>query len=345
VEELLPVPWELIDVEKYIHKDFYIREGTRSLDIGQTSRGCPFLCGFCCSASLRQRKWRAMSAEKSLDRILDTVEKFNLNSIWIRDDEFYINRKRANQIFEGIIKSGRKFKWYTSGTRIDIFNMASDDEIKLLKRSGADTLKFGAESGSDRILKLMNKGIHRQDTLNANHKARRNGIVPVFALMVGFPTETFSEIDQTIDLFVQLKSDNPQAQFEVIAPYTAFPGTPLYPLAIKHGLKPPQALTGWIDWLYDEYDVEGKKMPWFNADERKKIGNIAYMSILANGILNATGAVKSNMMRLMMMGLFKPISVFEKFKLKRKWYGFAPELNVASYLRKKVFYQSNRTIS
>ena len=74
VETLLPVPWELIDVEKYIHKDFYIKKSTRSLDIGQTSRGCPFQCGFCSSATLRQRKWRAMSVEKSLKNIIEPVK-------------------------------------------------------------------------------------------------------------------------------------------------------------------------------------------------------------------------------------------------------------------------------
>ena len=65
IEGLLPVPWDLIDVNNYIHRDYYIKGVNRSLDIGQTSRGCPYQCGFCVSASLRQRKWRAMSAEKS----------------------------------------------------------------------------------------------------------------------------------------------------------------------------------------------------------------------------------------------------------------------------------------
>ena len=110
VETLLPVPWELINVENYIHRDFYIKGTNRSLDIGQTSRGCPFQCGFCSSATLRQRKWRDMSVEKSLDRILEPIKRFNLDGIWIRDDEFYIDRNRTHKICEGIIKSGFKNK-------------------------------------------------------------------------------------------------------------------------------------------------------------------------------------------------------------------------------------------
>lgn len=339
IEELLPVPWELIDVEKYIHRDFYIKGVGRSLDIGQTSRGCPYMCGFCVSASLRQRKWRAMSVEKALSRIIEPVKRFNLESIWIRDDEFYIDRDRAYKICQGIIKENLNIKWYTSGTRVNVFNKATDEQIRLLKQSGADTLKFGAESGCDRILELMKKGIKREDTIAANLKAKRCGIKPAFALMIGFPTETFEEINQTIDLFIRLKKDNEQAQFEVMSPYTPFPGTPLYTLALEHGLKPPQKLEGWINWLCDEYDLEGRKMPWFNYAERKKIGNIAYMSILANSIQNAVGGIECRMKRFFLKSFFKPISELERFKLKRKWYGFAPELDVARYLRERIFYR------
>ncbi|HBR14571.1 MAG TPA: hypothetical protein DD723_03375 [Candidatus Omnitrophica bacterium] len=344
VETLLPVPWELVDVEKYIHRDFYLKETRRSLDIGQTSRGCPFQCGFCSSAALRHRQWRPMSVKRSLEMILEPVKRFHLDGIWIRDDEFYIDRERAYEICQGIIDSGVKIKWYTSGTRVNIFNMATDKDLDILKRSGADTLKFGAESGSNRILKLMKKGIRCEDTIEANLKAKRHGIIPVFALMIGFPTETFEDIDKTIDLFVRLKKDNPKAQFEIIGTFTAMPQTPLYEVALQHGLHPPQSLEGWIDWLSDEYDMEGKKIPWFNASERKKIGNITYMSLLANSSLNAIGGVSNNAMRLLLKLFISPLSRYEGYKLRRKLYGFSPELDFMRFLRRKVFYRRNQSI-
>ena len=70
---------------------------------------------------------------------------------------------------------------------------------------------------------------------------------------------------------------------------------------------------------------------------KKKIGNLAYMSILANGSLNAIRGIKNNFVRLVLKLFFSPISSFERFKLKKKWYGFAPELDIARYLRKKFF--------
>lgn len=342
VESLLPTPWELIDVEKYIHRDFYMKGTERSLDIGQTSRGCPYACGFCSSATLRKRKWRPMSAEKSLDNILQAVKNFHLDAIWIRDDEFYINKNRAHAIVKGIVDSKTNIRWYTSGTRIDVFNKSSDDFLRFLKQSGADSLKFGAESGTNRMLQLMNKGITIEDTLRANQRAKQFGITPVYAFIVGFPGETFDEINQTIDFIFRLKRENPQAQFETIASFTAIPKTPLYDLAIQNGLKPPQKLEGWANWLLDDYDFEGKILPWFNATDRKKIGNISYMSIIANASHNAINGIQHALIRTLLKMTMSPVSMLERFKLQRKWYSFCPELGVARQVRKKLFYQNQR---
>jgi len=344
VEKIFSTPWELVDIEKYIHADFYLRGTQRSLDIGQTSRGCPFQCGFCSSATIRQRKWRAMSVEKASEIIIGTVKRFNLDSVWIRDDEFYIDRKRAYNICANMVKSELKIKWYTSGTRVDVFNRATDEELAMLKMSGADTLKFGAESGCNRILELMQKGIVVEDTLRANLKAKKNGIIPIFALMAGFPTETFAEINKTIDLMYQLKRENPAAQFETIASYTAFPGTPLYALALKMGLKPPQRLEDWSGWLMDDYDLTGRQLPWFNRRERIMLGNISYMSVIGNASLNAINAIRNKIVRQILKIIFIPLSAFERTMLKAKWYAIRPELKVIRFLRNKFLYKSHKVM-
>jgi len=73
VDTLLPTPWHLVDVENYIHRDMYLSDRSRVLDVGQSSRGCPFNCGFCSSAEIRERKWRAFDVERSLDYIEHAV--------------------------------------------------------------------------------------------------------------------------------------------------------------------------------------------------------------------------------------------------------------------------------
>ncbi|MBI5239213.1 MAG: B12-binding domain-containing radical SAM protein [Elusimicrobia bacterium] len=345
VEGLLPVPWDLVDVEKYVHPDMYLQDSPRTLDIGQTSRGCPFRCGFCSSAAIRQSRWRPMSVAKSLAAITETVRRFRLDGIWLRDDEFYIDRGRVNAICEGIVGSGLGISFYTSGTRVDVFGKATDAEVAALKRTGAHTLKFGAESGSPRILKLMNKGISVEQTLAANRRCREHGIIPAFSLIIGYPTETFDDIHQTIDLAFRLKKENPACQLETMAIYTPLPGTPDFQLALDHGLRPPQSLEGWADWVFDDYDEEGQRNPWFGAEARRWLGNIAYMSILANALTNVVGSLKNAPLRAAARAAARLASRCYSFRLRNKMYRWAPELQLVRRLRRELFYKRELTLS
>lgn len=339
VNSLLPTPWDLIDVEKYVHKynDIYLTDCARVLDLGQTSRGCPFSCGFCSSASIRGRKWRPLSAERSLEMIRDGIRRFNLDGFWLRDDEFYIDRSRAREICEGIIAENLASKFYTAGTRIDVFLKSTHEELVALKGAGAINLKFGAESGSQRILDLMKKGITVEDTLKANKVCMKYGFLPSFTLMIGYPGETFDEINETIDLGYRLKAENPAAHMETITSFTAFPGTPDYQLALDHGLKPPNSLEEWADWTLDDYDDEGRKLPWFSAKERQWIGNISYMSILAesmDGVLASMGTGAKNQLTVAALAL---ISRYFRYRLKNKMYRTVPELKLVRKFREKLF--------
>ena len=337
VEKMLPTPWELVDIEAYIHSDLYLRESRRVLDIGQTSVGCPYRCGFCCSAAIRQHKWRPMSVAKSLAIIVENVKRHRLDGVWLRDDEFYVDPERATEICQGIIAAKLDISWYTSGTRIGDLLRATDEQMRILKESGAYVVKMGAESGSDRILKLMRKGQTVEQILAANQKCRQFGIKPAFSLMCGFPTETFAEIDQTIDLFFRIQDENPEASCETIAQFTALPGTELYEMGLKMGLNPPQRLEDWADWLFHDTDHKGERLPWFSARERRAIGNLNYLSILSKTGAEIVKTVSSGLLAALLSILAKPASRYFAWRLRHKHYHFVPEIRPIKWLQNLVF--------
>ncbi|MBI4823514.1 MAG: B12-binding domain-containing radical SAM protein [Nitrospirae bacterium] len=345
VNTLLPVPWDLINVEDYITPDNYFLKGSpRTLDVGQTSRGCPHRCGFCLSSSILQKKWRPMTIDRAMDIILEPVKKYKLTGIWVRDDEFYVSPKRAFTICENIVNSGHNILWYATGSRVDDFNRFTDENLELLKRSGAQITKFGAESGNNRILDLIQKGFHIEDTIKANLRCKKHGIIPAYSLIIGFPTETIEEINNTINFGFRLRRDNPSAQLETMPTYTAFPCTPMYDLALSLGLRPPDRLEGWADWILDDYDLEGRQIPWFNRRQRLWIGNISYLSILAHAIGNVAGGIENKFWRAFFSSVLVPMQSYYRWRLKHKFYKRLPELRVARYLRKKIFYRSSKMI-
>jgi len=343
IETLLPTPWDLVNVEKYIHPDFYLKKTDRTLDIGQTSRGCVYQCGFCCSATLRKRMWRPMSVNKALDMIITDVQRFKLDGIWLRDDNFYLNSERIRAICEGMVKARLRIDWYSSGTRVDSFLNLTPETIKAMKESGAYVLKFGAESGSNRILNLMKKGITVEQIFLSNIKAKEWAIKPAYAFMAGFPTETLEEVNMTIEAMKKLIRDNPEAELESVSIYTALPGTPMYSLALQYGLNPPKSLEEWSSWNFQEY-AEEKKNPWFNKQDRHALGNLSYICTIAFAIANLTRTISNPFLRIFARIFILPITRYFKFRFNHKLYRFAPELKIISILRKKFFDKAYITI-
>ncbi|MBL7170750.1 MAG: B12-binding domain-containing radical SAM protein [Candidatus Omnitrophica bacterium] len=336
VNTLLPTPWELVKVEDYIHRDFYLEDSYRVLDIGQTSRGCPYNCGFCCSASIRKRKWRGISVDHALEKIVSNVRRFKLDSVWIRDDNFFINEKRIRAVCAGMVRANLNIHWYSSGTRVDNFLALDSSTIELLKKSGANVLKFGAESGSNHILKLMEKGISIEQTFKANLLAMKFGLIPAFSFIAGFPTETFEEVRMTIEAIKKIKQDNPRAITESICIYTALPGTPLYPLAVAHGLKEPDCLEEWAQWSFHEADIKGRN-PWFSQEDQKRLGNLTYISSLANVVPYLSDSIDNPILRRLARLISVPLSKYFQFRLNRGFYNFSLDIKFIKFIRRTFF--------
>lgn len=269
LNECPPPDWSLVDVEKYIIVD---SQHKRRLDL-YTSRGCPFNCGFCYNAVFNKRLWRARSSQSVLEEIFQLVSSYKIEHIWFSDDNFMANRNRVLEICDGIIKSQMALT-FTGASRPE--NICADHELmKYLVQAGFRKLYMGAESGSERILNLINRTNNKSYCLQAAEVCKEYNIIPIFSFMIGFPGESKEEVRETLSFAKQLKSINNDAiitDFKIYAPY---PGTPLFDLAVKQGLVMRNSLEEWRRYTWGNIDL-----PW--VSDMQFLRTVSLVSLFSN---------------------------------------------------------------
>jgi len=184
-----------------------------------TSRGCVFNCSYCSSSLIMGKKFRTRSPENVVNEIEYLIDRYKLENIAFMDDTFMLNKRRAKTIADEIKKRGLDIGFVAS-SRVDMVNKSL---IEKLRSAGLTTLYYGVESGSQRILDLMKKGITLKQAENAVKAAKDVGVEVLTSFILGFPGETQEEMDKTIDFSIKLNAD--YSQFSILTP---FPGTPIY---------------------------------------------------------------------------------------------------------------------
>jgi radical SAM superfamily enzyme YgiQ (UPF0313 family) len=192
-----------------------------------TSRGCVFDCTYCGSVNFWGKKWRYRSAHDVLDEIDHLVRKMGARSIYIFDDNFPVNKKRAMDICLGILERKLNIQWACCSH----VKMVNDELLNAMKNSGCVSIDFGVESGSDLILNNINKKQTRSDIEHAFSLARHAGIKPRAFLMVGNDGETAETIDETIEMVGIIK---PHASIGATLLWL-LPGTQVFAQARKNG--------------------------------------------------------------------------------------------------------------
>ncbi|MBI5183828.1 MAG: B12-binding domain-containing radical SAM protein [Nitrospinae bacterium] len=315
LDELPDLPYNLIDVGKYIKTTkYYFEDGMFTL---QTSRGCPYKCTFCYNSNFNRSKWRAMSPERVLEQIKCAVNNYKIKGIGIIDDNFFMNIKRADTILELIERAGIDIKLHFQGMTVESLHRMNKSQLQRLERLGVEYLQLGVESGSQRILDLINKRIRVEQIIDINKKLNEyTNIKPIYNFMIGFPTETEDDIFLTTQLFIKLMEENHKAVLQNISVLVPYPGTTIYDLALRLGLKPPSTLEEWGSehWIYFD-----KRYPWLSKKMNNMIKRVVYASFGANK--NLSEYFDSRFKRL----LFKSYHPLAKFRLKHNFYYFMPE--------------------
>jgi len=161
-----------------------------------TSRGCIFDCTYCGSVNFWGKKWRHRSAQNVLDEIEHLIKKNDVRSIYIFDDNFPVNKKRAMDICQGIVERKLNIEWACCSH----VRMVNEELLNVMKISGCVSIDFGVESGSNLVLENINKKQKRSDIERTFALAHRAGIKPRAYLMVGNKGETTATIDETIEM-------------------------------------------------------------------------------------------------------------------------------------------------
>jgi radical SAM superfamily enzyme YgiQ (UPF0313 family) len=256
ISELPAKAYHLVDIEPYATLC-----GRRWIYYA-SSHGCPYDCSFCSNASLYGRAWNALPAERVVEELVDVVRRFRLDLVSIVDDNFLVDRQRGVDIASGLIQSGVKFDWCIQ-TTANFLIRSSDEDLNLMRKGGLSRVFIGAESGSDDVLRSVNK-VRFQGTkvlYEVAEKCHRADIRCTFSLIFALPDETDADQRQTLAMIREIKSRFPNTEFHSNI-YTPYPGAPNFKRALTMGLKEPQSLEEWAEF-YPKF----QRLPWI--DERR----------------------------------------------------------------------------
>lgn len=185
-----------------------------------TSRGCPFSCTFCSVKAVWGREYRVISAERIVADIQHMVKHYGAQGIYFREDNFTCDTKRVVEFCELILKKNLAIDWFCE-TRVS--SILDVETLKLMAKAGCKAFYIGVESGSPRILHMLNKGISIENIEKAFAITKQVDIKTYASFIVGIPGETADDLRMTDALIKQIQPD-----FICKNVYVGLPGSEMY---------------------------------------------------------------------------------------------------------------------
>lgn len=224
--KVLPLPaYHKINMDYYIRPRLYLIRYVPVEGIGiYTGRGCPFQCEFCCSSLI----WKSHDKVKfvrtiPIDQVLEELKflkkEYDIDAFYILDDTFTLDKRRTLEFCRKLIESKLDLLWAFE-TRV---NLIDEDMIRLAKEAGCIQIDFGVESGSQRLLDAIKKGITIEEIKRAFKICNENGVRTFATMLLNLPTETVQDIRNSEELIKEIKPT--ATSFQITTPY---PGTAMY---------------------------------------------------------------------------------------------------------------------
>src|SRR5262249_25453687 len=146
-------------------------------------------------------------------------DKYAIDSVQFYDNNFFLRESDAARLADLI--EPLNLKWWCEA-RIDILLRYSDETMRALRRSGCEMIFFGAESGSDHVLREMHKQLTADQILQMAERIRTFGITPEFSFVIGNPHEPDRDLRDTMAFIRRIKQLNPQSEI-IIQHYSPTP--------------------------------------------------------------------------------------------------------------------------
>ncbi len=216
-------------------------------------RGCPYQCSFCSNNSVFGRTIRARSPKKVVEEISFLIDEYGIKEISFWDDMMTTNKKWMNEFCEQILENKLNITW-TCYARADSVNK---ELLRTMADAGCWNIFFGFESGSQKLLDNLNKGVTLEQIRNANKWCKEVRIEVRASFMIALPGETPGLAQTTINFAKELSPE--YAQFCITTPY---PGTKLFAEAKKWGT---------LSYDYSKYNIWDPIFVPFGYKDREQI--------------------------------------------------------------------------
>ncbi|MGB6064613.1 MAG: radical SAM protein [Desulfomonilaceae bacterium] len=232
IKDLDHIPFparDLIDFEAYLTRKSVLHGlGLKRSASILTSRSCPNRCNFCSMYKIHGPRWRSRSPENVLGEILHLKQQYNVQDLFIMDDNFTFSKNRVMEICEAIRRSNVRIRWNTpNGISI---NTLDKEVLSAMKAAGCKGICVAIESGDEELRnKVIGKRLTDQKIETVTKIAAEIGLVVTAFYIIGMPGETEEKFQKTLRQLKTLPLNGAAAAFA-----NPLPGTKLYEDCIKN---------------------------------------------------------------------------------------------------------------
>ena len=222
---------------------YFVPRGTPTAAV-LTSRGCPYDCIFCHN-TWKNMPYRFHSVERVVSEIEFLKKEYGIRALFFIEDNLFVKKKRVRRICEILNRKRIDIMW-GANARVDNID---PELLDIAKSAGCSQITFGFESGSQRILDILNKKTTVVQNIKAIQLCNAAGIIPQGTVIIGNPTETITEIRETQDFITDSEIESVG-----VCIATPFPGTRLWEWCKKRDLIPDTLK--WSDFDYQNVPVK-----------------------------------------------------------------------------------------